>query len=68
MLGYSLGTTRRERPHLLRPIAEQVLPYLAQGRLQMKIGGRFALKDAAQAQEFVESRKSTGKVLLVVSG
>ncbi|MFY0545972.1 quinone oxidoreductase family protein [Brevibacillus sp. H7] len=66
VLGFSLGTTRSKRPHLLRDTAERVFGYLADGRLQIKISRRFALEEAAQAHEWVESRQSTGKVLLDV--
>lgn len=66
VLGFSFGTTRSKRPQLLQPIAEKVLPLIASGQLQIKIGKRFALEEAAQAQSWVESRQSTGKVLLEV--
>jgi NADPH2:quinone reductase len=65
VLGLSLGTTRAQRPYLLRGIADQVLRYLATGDLRMMIGRRFALEDAKIAHELVEGRGSTGKVLLV---
>ncbi len=67
VLGFSLGTTRKLRPHLLRDTANQVFRYLAEGSLQIKIGRRFPLKEAAKAHEWVESRQSTGKVLLEVA-
>ena len=66
VLGFSLGTTRKERPHLLRSAAEQVLHYLTHGQLKMKIGKRFELERAAEAHHWVESRQSVGKVLLAV--
>lgn len=66
VLGFSLGTTRDKRPYLLQDTANQVLPYLADGRLQMKIGACFSIEEAAKAHELVESRKSTGKVLLTL--
>lgn len=66
VLGFSFGTTRSKRPHLLRDTAERVLAYLADGRLQIKIGRRFPLEEAANAHKWVESRQSTGKVLLDV--
>ncbi|WP_139488369.1 quinone oxidoreductase family protein [Brevibacillus dissolubilis] len=66
VLGFSLGTTRNKRPHLLRDAASHVLQYLSEGRLTMKIGERFALEDAAEAQRLVENRQVTGKVLLKV--
>ncbi|MDQ0219546.1 quinone oxidoreductase [Peribacillus cavernae] len=67
VLGFSLGTTRNNRPHFLRDTANQVLGFLADGRLNMKIGKRFSLEDAASAHQWVESRQSIGKVLLKVS-
>lgn len=66
VLGFSLGTTRKERPHLLRNAADHVLGYLAEGRLKMKIVKKFALEEAVEAHRWVESRNSTGKVLLTV--
>lgn len=64
VLGFSFGTTRKLRPHLLQDTAKHVLEYLAAGSLDIKIGKHFALEDAASAHEWVESRASTGKVLL----
>lgn len=64
ILGFSFGTTRKERPHLLRHTADQVFQYLRDGRLQIKVGKRFPLQDAGKAHEWVESRKSTGKIIL----
>lgn len=66
VLGFSLGTTRKKCPETLKKTAEEVLRYLAEGRLTIKIGKHFPLKEARNAHEFVESRKSTGKVLLQV--
>ncbi|MBB6455321.1 NADPH2:quinone reductase [Salirhabdus euzebyi] len=66
VLGFSFGTTRKLRPHLLRPTAEKVLSFLASGQLKIQIGKVFSLDEAVKAHEWVESRKSTGKVLLKV--
>lgn len=66
VLGFSFGTTRNSRPELVQETAEKVMGYLQDGLLDMKIGKRFALKDAAEAHRLVESRLGTGKVLLVV--
>lgn len=64
VIGYSLGTTRKYQPESLKETSKSVLPYLESGQLKMFIGKRFNLKDAALAQEWIEERKSTGKVLL----
>ena len=66
VLGFSLGTTRSKRPEMLRETAEHVLPLIAAGHLKMNIGKTFKLQEAAKAHEWVESRQSIGKVLLIV--
>ncbi len=66
VLGFSLGTTLSERPGLVHSTAQQVLGYLASGRLKMKIGARFPLAEAADAHRLMESRQSMGKILLTV--
>ena len=67
VLGFSIGTTRNNRPDLLRGTADRVLGYLAEGRLDIKIGKRFRIEDVAEAHRLVESRQSTGKVLLEIN-
>ncbi|WP_232697657.1 quinone oxidoreductase family protein [Brevibacillus daliensis] len=66
VLGFSFGTTRKMRPELLLNTARNVFPYLADGSLQMKIGGSFTLEESSKAHEWVESRQSTGKVIVEV--
>ncbi|KZE50431.1 quinone oxidoreductase [Brevibacillus parabrevis] len=66
VLGFSFGTTRKLRPHLLQDTARQVIDFLAKGQLDVKIGKVFSLEEAASAHAWVESRQSTGKVLLQV--
>ncbi|KZD35488.1 putative Zn-dependent oxidoreductase [Bacillus cereus] len=64
ILGFSFGTTRKKRPELLQETANEVFRYLRDGRLQIKATKSFPLQDAGKAHEWVESRKSTGKVIL----
>lgn len=64
VLGFSLSTTKNKRPELLRETAERVIGYLADGRLDIKIGDRFKMEDVVAAHRLVESRQSIGKVLL----
>jgi NADPH:quinone reductase len=65
VLGYSTGGYRRLRPAALRPAAEAVLRLLADGEVRFVVGGRYPLAEAAEAHRSVESRKSTGKILLL---
>jgi NADPH2:quinone reductase len=45
--------------------ASEVLNWVADGSLDVRIGGRYALEDARQAHEDLEARRSTGKLLLI---
>ena len=65
VLGYSFGTTRKERPHLLQETAIQVFRLFENGQLKVQIGERYALQDAALAHQRIESRQSSGKILLI---
>lgn len=67
VLGFSLGTTIRNRPELLTNAAKRLSGFLKEGKLKMKIGRHYPLKEAAKAQEWMESRQSTGKILLDVA-
>jgi NADPH2:quinone reductase len=48
----------------LRERAGELLEWVAAGELDVRIGGRYALEDAARAQSDLESRGTTGKLLL----
>jgi NADPH2:quinone reductase len=45
--------------------ANDVLGWIAQGTLKLRVGAEFALKDAADAHRALEGRKTAGKVLLI---
>ncbi|PFJ14253.1 quinone oxidoreductase [Bacillus cereus] len=66
ILGFSFSTTRKKRPESLQETANQVFRYLRDGSLQIKATKSFPLQDAGKAHEWVESRQSTGKVILNV--
>ncbi|RFU71234.1 quinone oxidoreductase [Peribacillus saganii] len=67
VLGFSFGTIRKHRPHLVSHIADRALPFLEKAQVKLQIGRIFPLAEAEQAHQFVESRLSTGKILLEVS-
>lgn len=58
-----LHYTRTREELVMR--ANAVLEAVASGALRVRIGARFALSDAADAHRALESRATTGKVLLV---
>ena len=64
VIGYSSGGYREARPEVLREVAQKGLGLLASGGVEILLGERFKLADAAAAHEWVESRRSVGKVLL----
>jgi NADPH2:quinone reductase len=45
--------------------AGDVFGWIADGELQLRIGGRYPLEDARRAHEDLESRRTTGKLILV---
>lgn len=67
VLGFSLGTTRKERPESLKETANQVFRYINEGLLNIKIGHYFSLEDVVSAHRLIESRQSTGKILLDIN-
>ncbi len=48
----------------LRERAGELLDWVAAGELDVRIGARYALEDAARAQSDLESRGTTGKLIL----
>ena len=69
--GGSLYLTRPGLPHYtattheLRFRAAEVFGWIADRRLDVRIGARYPLAEARQAQEDLAGRKTTGKVLLM---
>jgi len=68
VLGYSFGTTRKDRPELLQETAAQVFRLFESGQLQIQIGERYSLQEAPLAHQRMESRQTTGKILLIPKG
>jgi NADPH2:quinone reductase len=69
--GGSLFLTRPGLPHYtattheLRFRAAEVFGWIADRRLDVRIGARYPLEEARQAQEDLAARKTTGKLLLM---
>lgn len=67
----SLFLTRPSLAHYVADRAEllaragDVFAMIAEGRLDVRVGGRYALEEAGRAHEDLEGRRTTGKLLLV---
>ncbi|MDT3381365.1 quinone oxidoreductase [Labrys neptuniae] len=64
-IGYATFFDHIHTPELLRGRSAQLFDWLAEGMLDVRIGGEYRLADAAKAHADMESRKTTGKLLLV---
>jgi NADPH2:quinone reductase len=63
-LGFSLGTTLKNRPEIIQQTAEQVLPLLEQKAIKLFVSDKLSLEDAHKAHTLIESRQTVGKILL----
>jgi NADPH2:quinone reductase len=64
-IGYATFLDHIHTPELLRARTAQLFDWIVDGRLRVRIGGEYPLADAMQAHADIESRKTTGKLLLV---
>ena len=65
VIGYTSGGYRKRRPEALLPAVRAAFALAAKGSVKMVVGARFPLREAAKAQDLVESRQSIGRVLLI---
>jgi NADPH:quinone reductase len=63
VIGFFLPQIMR-KPELLQPSLVELLTYLGEGKLKLTIGGVFPLEDAAVVHQLLQSRKTTGKLIL----
>src|SRR5258707_475371 len=64
-IGYAMFFDHIHTPELLRARSAQLFDWITEGKLRVRIGGEYPLADAARAHADMESRKTTGKLLLV---
>ena len=64
-IGYAVFMDHVHTPDLLRAHSAQLFNWITEGRLKVHIGGTYPLADAARAHADMESRKTTGKLLLI---
>ncbi len=63
-IGYAVFLDHVHTPDLLRARSAQLFDWITEGKLKVRIGGEYPLADAARAHADMESRKTTGKLLL----
>ncbi|MFB3166449.1 NADPH:quinone oxidoreductase family protein [Neobacillus sp. 179-C4.2 HS] len=63
VIGFFLPQIMR-KPELLQHSLVELLTYLGEGKLKLTIGGVFPLEDAAVVHQLLQSRKTTGKLIL----
>jgi NADPH2:quinone reductase len=64
-IGYATFFDHIHTPELLRARSARLFDWITEGRLRVRIGGEYPLANAAKAHADMESRKTTGKLLLV---
>ena len=62
--GFMVPTVTRNFPEKTRESAERCFALMREGRLKLHIGKTFPLAQAADAHRYLESRQSTGKLIL----
>lgn len=63
--GFMVPTVTRTFPEKTRESAERCFALMREGRLKLHIGKTFPLAQAAEAHRYLESRQSTGKLVLL---
>lgn len=64
-LGYAVFFDHIHTPELLRARSERLFDWFLEGKLKIAIGGEYKLADASRAHADMESRVTTGKLLLI---
>jgi NADPH2:quinone reductase len=64
--GFMVPTVTRTFPEKTRESAARCFALMREGRLKLHIGKTFPLAEAADAHRYLESRQSTGKLILLI--
>lgn len=64
-LGYAVFFDHIHTPELFRARTGRLFDWIAEGKLKVRIGGVYPLAEAARAHADMESRRTTGKLLLL---
>jgi NADPH2:quinone reductase len=64
-IGYATFFDHIHTPELLRVYSKQLFDWIESGDLKVNIGGTYPFGEAAKAHDDMESRRTTGKLLLI---
>jgi NADPH:quinone reductase-like Zn-dependent oxidoreductase len=64
LIGVNMLRVADEKPELLHHCMSSVVNLYHEGKLKPEVGGRFSVNELAEAHDFLESRKSTGKIVV----
>jgi NADPH2:quinone reductase len=64
-IGYAVFSDHIHTPALFRARANRLFDWIARGDLKIRVGSTYPLAEAAQAHADMESRATTGKLLLI---
>lgn len=64
-LGYAVFSDHIPTPALLRELTARLFEWIIEDKLKIEVGGVYPLADAARAHADMESRRTTGKLLLI---
>lgn len=64
LVGFFLGLYFQQRPKVAESMMRELTGYVLDGRLSPRIGAILPLEDAARAHHMLESRSSSGKIVL----
>jgi NADPH2:quinone reductase len=64
-IGYAVFFDHISTPELLRARSARLFDWMVSGVVKVRIGGTYPLADAAKAHAAMESRATTGKLLLI---
>jgi len=64
-IGYGVFFDHVHTPELLRARSARLFDWITEGKLKVRVGGEYPLAEAANAHADMESRRTTGKLLLV---
>lgn len=64
LIGVNMLKIADERPHVLKRVLERTVSLYESGILQPTVGGAFSIDDLAKAHHLLETRQTTGKVVI----